>query len=93
MEDLIVDIALDSPPGRPLAASIAGPTFAPAELAARKVIALFDRRIALICGVDSNGRLSAWPGCGLPRVSRSFSTGRTVGVAGYRRRRVRPLER
>lgn len=45
-EDLIVDIALDSPPGHPPAASIAGPTFAPEELAGRKVIALFDRAAA-----------------------------------------------
>jgi hypothetical protein len=45
-EDLLVDIALDSPPGRPPTASIAGPTFAPAELAGRKVIALFDRAAA-----------------------------------------------
>jgi hypothetical protein len=37
---------LDSPPGRPAIASIAGPTFAPAELAGRKVIALFDRAAA-----------------------------------------------
>jgi hypothetical protein len=36
-EDLLVDIALDSAPGRPATASIAGPTFAPEELAGRKV--------------------------------------------------------
>jgi hypothetical protein len=41
-EDLIVDIARDSPPGRPPSVSIAGPTFDPEELAGRK-IALFDR--------------------------------------------------
>jgi predicted nucleotidyltransferase component of viral defense system len=45
-EDLLVDIALDSAPGQPATASIAGPTFAPAELAGRKVIALFDRAAA-----------------------------------------------
>lgn len=45
-EDLLVDIALDSAPGRPASASIAGPTFAPEELAGRKVIALFDRTAA-----------------------------------------------
>jgi hypothetical protein len=45
-EDLLVDIALDSAPGRPATASIAGPTFAPEELAGRKVIALFDRAAA-----------------------------------------------
>jgi hypothetical protein len=45
-EDLLVDLALDSAPGRPASASIAGPTFAPDELAGRKVIALFDRAAA-----------------------------------------------
>ncbi len=41
--DVLVDLALDSPPVLPPADSIAGPTFAPAELAARKLLALFDR--------------------------------------------------
>jgi len=45
-EELLVDLALDSAPGRPASASIAGPTFAPDELAGRKVIALFDRAAA-----------------------------------------------
>lgn len=40
---LIVDIALDSPPDLPPTMSILGPTFAPEELAARKLLALFDR--------------------------------------------------
>ena len=42
-EDLLVDIALDSQPGQPPTMSVAGPTYAPQELAARKVVALFDR--------------------------------------------------
>lgn len=42
-DDLLVDLTLGSAPGRPTMASIAGPTFAPAELTGRKVIALFDR--------------------------------------------------
>jgi len=42
-EDLLVDLALDSPPGHAATASLIGPTFAPRELAARKVVALFDR--------------------------------------------------
>lgn len=46
LEDLLVDLALDSPPGRPATATIMGPTFAPDELAGRKVIALFDRAAA-----------------------------------------------
>lgn len=45
-EDLLVDLALDSAPGRPASASIVGPTFAPDEIAGRKVIALFDRAAA-----------------------------------------------
>lgn len=42
-EDLLVDIALDARPEQPPTMSVAGPTYAPQELAARKVIALFDR--------------------------------------------------
>ena len=45
-EDLLVDLVLDSAPGRPASASVAEPTFAPDELAGRKVIALFDRGAA-----------------------------------------------
>jgi hypothetical protein len=46
MEDLLIDIALDSAPGRPLTVSVVGPTFAIEELAGRKVVALFDRAAA-----------------------------------------------
>lgn len=42
-EDLLVVIALDSPPLQPATASFLGPTFAPDELAGRKLLALFDR--------------------------------------------------
>lgn len=42
-EDLLVDLALDSPPSRPASPSPLGPTFALEELAGRKVVALFDR--------------------------------------------------
>lgn len=42
-EELLVDLALDSPPHGPGAGSVAGPTFAIPELAGRKVVALFDR--------------------------------------------------
>lgn len=45
-EDLLVDLAVDSPPGHPATASFVGPTFAPEELAGRKVLALFDRAAA-----------------------------------------------
>lgn len=42
-DSLLVDIALDSAPGLPPVMSILGPTFAPEELAGRKLLALFDR--------------------------------------------------
>lgn len=42
-DDLLVDLALDSPPQHPATASLIGPTFAPRELSGRKVVALFDR--------------------------------------------------
>lgn len=42
---LLLDIALDSPPGLPSMMSILGPTFAPDELAARKLLALFGRAL------------------------------------------------
>jgi hypothetical protein len=42
-EELLVDLAVDSPPGLPPVVSLAGPTYDPEELAGRKVIALFDR--------------------------------------------------
>ena len=40
---MLIDLAVDSPPGRPGAITIAGPAFNADELAGRKVIALFDR--------------------------------------------------
>ncbi|MFP5021860.1 nucleotidyl transferase AbiEii/AbiGii toxin family protein [Pseudonocardia phyllosphaerae] len=42
-EDLLVDLALDSPPALSPVGSVAGPTFAPEELAGRKLLALFGR--------------------------------------------------
>lgn len=42
-EDLLVDLALDAAPQQAGTASFVGPTFAPEELAARKLLALFDR--------------------------------------------------
>ena len=42
-ETLLVDLALDAPPQLPPSQSIAGPTFGLEELAARKLLALFDR--------------------------------------------------
>lgn len=46
LEDLIVDIAVDSSPNLPPQSSSVGPTFNAQELAGRKVIALFDRAAA-----------------------------------------------
>jgi hypothetical protein len=42
-DSLLVDLALDSPAGLPASISVLGPTFDPDELAARKLLALFDR--------------------------------------------------
>jgi predicted nucleotidyltransferase component of viral defense system len=42
-ETVLVDLCLDSPPIREPVETPAGPTFAPDELAGRKVVALFDR--------------------------------------------------
>ena len=42
-EALLVDLALDSPPQFAPTVTVLGPTFAAEELAARKVLALFDR--------------------------------------------------
>jgi hypothetical protein len=80
-DDLLVDLALDSAPGRPAMASIAGPTFAPAELAGRKLIALFDRAAArdfvdvftLRAGDSARQSCSSWHGR-LTRASTSRSS-------------------
>jgi Nucleotidyl transferase AbiEii toxin, Type IV TA system len=42
-EELLVDLALDSAPGRPSVVTCIGPSFDPEELAGRKLVALFDR--------------------------------------------------
>ena len=42
-EVLVVDLAIDSPPGRRPVMTIIGPTFDPEELAGRKLAALFSR--------------------------------------------------
>ena len=44
-EQILVDLALDSPPGLPSMMPVLGPTFAPDELAARKLLALFGRAL------------------------------------------------
>lgn len=45
-EHLLVGLALDSAPGRLPTITVAGPTYAPEELAGRKGVALFDRAAA-----------------------------------------------
>ena len=45
-QDVLVDLVLESPPTMPAMASFIGPTFAPQELAGRKLLALFDRAAA-----------------------------------------------
>jgi len=42
-DELTVDLAVDSAPGRPPVVTCLGPSFDPEELAGRKLIALFDR--------------------------------------------------
>lgn len=42
-EEVLVDLAVDSPPATPPTMTILGPTLAPLELAGRKVLALFGR--------------------------------------------------
>ncbi|MGI5220593.1 nucleotidyl transferase AbiEii/AbiGii toxin family protein [Nocardia sp. CA-290969] len=42
-EEVLVDLAVDSPPADPPTMTILGPTLAPLELAGRKVLALFGR--------------------------------------------------
>jgi hypothetical protein len=44
-DSVLVDLALDSPPGLPASASVLGPTFARDELVARKLLAPFDRAL------------------------------------------------
>lgn len=41
--DLLIDLAVDSPPASPPTMTVLGPTLAPLELAARKLLALFGR--------------------------------------------------
>jgi hypothetical protein len=42
-DEVLVDLAVDAAPGLPPGMTVAGPTLDPVELAARKLIALFDR--------------------------------------------------
>lgn len=42
-DEVLVDLAIDSPPNRTPTVTVLGPTLAPLELAGRKLLALFDR--------------------------------------------------
>ena len=42
-DEVLVDLAVDSPPHLPPTMTLLGPTLAPLELAGRKLLALFDR--------------------------------------------------
>lgn len=42
-DQLIVDLAIDSPPAHATVTTAVGPSYAPTELAGRKMLALFDR--------------------------------------------------
>jgi Nucleotidyl transferase AbiEii toxin, Type IV TA system len=42
-DEVLVDLAVDSPPRLPPTVTVLGPTLAPLELAGRKLLALFDR--------------------------------------------------
>lgn len=42
-DELLVDLAVDAPPGRPPSVTFIGPTLDRVELAGRKLLALFDR--------------------------------------------------
>ncbi len=44
VDEVIVDIAIDAPAGRPPFVTVVGPTFDPEELAGRKLTASFGRR-------------------------------------------------
>lgn len=74
-EALLVDLALDSPPEHPVTASPIGPTFAPEELAGRKVVALFDRAEARDFADYSNSLSTT------PRTPFSHRPSRSIGVS------------
>ncbi|WP_222618377.1 nucleotidyl transferase AbiEii/AbiGii toxin family protein [Nakamurella sp. PAMC28650] len=85
-EDLIIDLAMDSAPVRPAGSSTVGPTFAPAELAGRKVIALFDRAAArdFVDVLALSHRFSKVELLALAReVDSGFETGVFVEMIGF----------
>lgn len=81
-DDLPVDLALDSPPQQLATASLIGPTFAPEELAGRKVVALFERAEARDFAdvMELSGHLPKVTSCNRPPWSIPAST------SGYSRR-------
>lgn len=64
--EILVDLAVDAPPDEPGSVTIAGPTFAPEDLAGRKVLALFDRAAArdlsmFTCSRSASPKVCFWP--------------------------------
>jgi hypothetical protein len=76
-EQLLVDMVLDSAPGLPATASVAGPTYAPEELAGRKLIARPRRSPRLLRHLRTLGHLRQT---------------NTADAGSRDRRRVRPAD-
>jgi hypothetical protein len=80
-ETVLVDLCLDSPPIRPPVETPLGPTFAPDELAARKVIAVFDRAEARDFA-DLFSLLDRFPKDVLLRLANEIDPGFDLGTFG-----------
>ena len=74
-DDLLVDLALDSPPEHPATASLIGPTFAPQELAGRKIVALSTGPKLAISPMSSNSLNT------FPKMTSSNRPPRSIGVS------------
>src|SRR2546423_2867012 len=87
-ETVLVDLCLDSPPIRPPVETPLGPTFAPDELAARKVIAVFDRAEARDFA-DLFSLLDRFPKDVLLRLANEIDPGFDIKTFGQMLRTVR----
>jgi hypothetical protein len=90
-ETVLVDLCLDSPPIRPPVETPLGPTFAPDELAARKVIAVFDRAEARDFA-DLFSLLGQFPKDVLLRLATEIDPGFDPGTFGHMLRTIRRHE-
>jgi predicted nucleotidyltransferase component of viral defense system len=86
-DTVLVDLCLDSAPIRPPVETPLGPTFAPDELAARKVIALFDRAEARDFA-DLVSLLSRFPKDVLLRLANEIDPGFDLATFGQMLRTV-----